>query len=49
MSEDIAEGKQVKRGGNKRSAFMAKLYDDDQQLDDEMKVFDMEGADDINE
>lgn len=47
MAIDAAEGKTVKKsGGNKRSAFMAKLYDDEALIDDEMKVFDMNTIDD---
>ena len=44
IKDDIATKDNNKQGKNKRSAFMAKLYEDEDAFDDEMKVFDMNAA-----
>ena len=44
IKDDIATKDSNKQGKNKRSAFMAKLYEDEDAFDDEMKVFDMNAA-----
>jgi len=41
LQENIVEKNESGKSKNKRSAFMAKLYDEEEVFEDEMKVFEM--------